>query len=67
MSRDLHVPGASSEGLLIKYTRRSQPNAEAEPIFTACKNITGLDVEALASLISVPLHIKPSPIDIIDR
>lgn len=33
--RDLHVPGASSEGLLIKYTRRSQPNAEAEPIFTA--------------------------------
>ncbi|KAJ1292753.1 hypothetical protein BS78_01G014600 [Paspalum vaginatum] len=33
--RDLHVPGVSSEGLLIKYTRRTQPNAEAEPIFTA--------------------------------
>ncbi|PKA59288.1 hypothetical protein AXF42_Ash001382 [Apostasia shenzhenica] len=33
--RDLHVPGLSSEGLLIKYTRRTQPNAEVEPIFTA--------------------------------
>ncbi|KAG2533917.1 sister chromatid cohesion protein DCC1-like [Panicum virgatum] len=33
--RDLRVPGVSSEGLLIKYTRRTQPSAEAEPIFTA--------------------------------
>ncbi|KAL6638698.1 hypothetical protein ACP70R_023809 [Stipagrostis hirtigluma subsp. patula] len=33
--RDLRVPGVSSEGLLIKYTRRTQPNADAEPIFTA--------------------------------
>nr|XP_010908883.1 sister chromatid cohesion protein DCC1 isoform X1 [Elaeis guineensis] len=33
--RDLHVPGLSSEGLLIKYTRRTQPNADVEPIFSA--------------------------------
>ncbi|XBI74883.1 hypothetical protein VPH35_068334 [Triticum aestivum] len=33
--RDLRVPGASSEGLLIKYTRRTQPSADADPIFTA--------------------------------
>ncbi|KAG2544580.1 sister chromatid cohesion protein DCC1-like [Panicum virgatum] len=33
--RDLRVPGVSSEGLLIKYTRRTQPSSEAEPIFTA--------------------------------
>ncbi|KAK3119332.1 hypothetical protein QOZ80_9BG0718130 [Eleusine coracana subsp. coracana] len=33
--RDLRVPGVSSEGLLIKYTRRTQPSANAEPIFTA--------------------------------
>ncbi|XP_078170237.1 zinc ion binding protein [Carex rostrata] len=33
--RDLRVPGVSSEGLLIKYTRRVQPNAVAEPIFSA--------------------------------
>ncbi|KAJ1698924.1 hypothetical protein LUZ63_007436 [Rhynchospora breviuscula] len=33
--RDLRVPGISSEGLLIKYTRRVQPNADAEPIFSA--------------------------------
>uniref|UniRef100_J3M3G3 Sister chromatid cohesion protein DCC1 n=2 Tax=Oryza brachyantha TaxID=4533 RepID=J3M3G3_ORYBR len=33
--RDLRVPGVSSEGLLIKYTRRTQPSADAEPIFTA--------------------------------
>ncbi|CAL9763801.1 unnamed protein product [Musa acuminata subsp. burmannicoides] len=33
--RDLHVPGLSSEGLLIKYTRRSQPSADVEPIFSA--------------------------------
>ncbi|CAN6297087.1 unnamed protein product [Urochloa humidicola] len=33
--RDLRVPGVSSEGLLIKYTRRTQPSSEAEPVFTA--------------------------------
>uniref|UniRef100_A0A0D9WC51 Sister chromatid cohesion protein DCC1 n=1 Tax=Leersia perrieri TaxID=77586 RepID=A0A0D9WC51_9ORYZ len=33
--RDLRTPGISSEGLLIKYTRRTQPSADAEPIFTA--------------------------------
>ncbi|KAG6519706.1 sister chromatid cohesion protein DCC1-like [Zingiber officinale] len=33
--RDLRVPGLSSEGLLIKYTRRTQPSAEVEPIFSA--------------------------------
>ncbi|XP_058099213.1 uncharacterized protein LOC131243711 [Magnolia sinica] len=33
--RDLWVPGLTSEGLLIKYTRRTQPTADAEPIFTA--------------------------------
>ncbi|KAM0849333.1 hypothetical protein ACQ4PT_053781 [Festuca glaucescens] len=33
--RDLRVPGASSEGLLIKYARRTQPSADDEPIFTA--------------------------------
>ncbi|GJN05081.1 hypothetical protein PR202_ga22682 [Eleusine coracana subsp. coracana] len=33
--RDLRIPGVSSEGLLIKYTRRTQPSANAEPIFTA--------------------------------
>ncbi|KAE8800608.1 sister chromatid cohesion protein DCC1 [Hordeum vulgare] len=33
--RDLRVPGASSEGLLIKYARRTQPSADADPIFTA--------------------------------
>lgn len=33
--RDIHVPGLSSEGLLMKYTRRIQPNAEAEPIYSA--------------------------------
>ncbi|EEE62132.1 hypothetical protein OsJ_16919 [Oryza sativa Japonica Group] len=33
--RDLRVPGVSSEGLLIKYTRKTQPSADAEPIFTA--------------------------------
>ncbi|PIA32612.1 hypothetical protein AQUCO_04400063v1 [Aquilegia coerulea] len=33
--RDLRVPGLSSEGLLLKYTRRTQPTLDAEPIFTA--------------------------------
>ncbi|KAI0510668.1 hypothetical protein KFK09_011277 [Dendrobium nobile] len=33
--RDIRVPGLSTEGLLIKYTRRTQPNAEAEPIFSS--------------------------------
>lgn len=33
--KDLRVPGLSSEGLLLKYTRRSQPTAEAEPIFSS--------------------------------
>uniref|UniRef100_A0ACD6A364 Uncharacterized protein n=1 Tax=Avena sativa TaxID=4498 RepID=A0ACD6A364_AVESA len=33
--RDLRVPGTSSEGLLIKYARRTQPSADADPIFTS--------------------------------
>ncbi|XP_051150503.1 uncharacterized protein LOC127264911 [Andrographis paniculata] len=33
--RDLKVPGLSSEGLLLKYSRRTQPTAEAEPIFSS--------------------------------
>ncbi|PIN12592.1 hypothetical protein CDL12_14793 [Handroanthus impetiginosus] len=33
--RDLRVPGLSSEGLLLKYTRRTQPTSEAEPVFSA--------------------------------
>ncbi|XP_072965569.1 uncharacterized protein [Typha angustifolia] len=33
--RDLRVPGLSSEGLLIKYTRRTQSSADVEPIFSA--------------------------------
>ncbi|MCD9561036.1 hypothetical protein HAX54_019970 [Datura stramonium] len=33
--RDLKVPGLSSEGLLLKYTRRTQPSADSEPIFSA--------------------------------
>ncbi|KDP30640.1 hypothetical protein JCGZ_16205 [Jatropha curcas] len=33
--RDLKVPGLSSEALLLKYTRRSQPSPDAEPIFSA--------------------------------
>ncbi|KAI3743742.1 hypothetical protein L1987_56807 [Smallanthus sonchifolius] len=33
--RDLSVPGLTSDGLLLKYTRRSQPTADAEPVFTA--------------------------------
>ncbi|MQL95351.1 hypothetical protein Taro_028014 [Colocasia esculenta] len=33
--RDLQVPGLSSEALLIKYTQRTQPTADAEPIFSA--------------------------------
>ncbi|KAF4395283.1 hypothetical protein F8388_001670 [Cannabis sativa] len=32
---DLIVPGLSSEGLLLKYTRRTQPNADAEPVLGA--------------------------------
>ena len=34
-NRDLSVPGLSSEGLLLKYTRRTQPTQDAEPIFSA--------------------------------
>ncbi|KAF6135332.1 hypothetical protein GIB67_027206 [Kingdonia uniflora] len=33
--RDLRVPGLSAEGLLLKYTRRTQPTLEMEPIFSA--------------------------------
>ncbi|KAM7276881.1 hypothetical protein ACFE04_018747 [Oxalis oulophora] len=33
--RDLNVPGLSAESLLLKYTRRTQPNADTEPIFTS--------------------------------
>ncbi|KAK6918128.1 Sister chromatid cohesion protein Dcc1 [Dillenia turbinata] len=33
--RDLRVPGLSSEGLLLKYTRKSQPTQDAEPTFSA--------------------------------
>ncbi|GAV87673.1 DUF2036 domain-containing protein [Cephalotus follicularis] len=33
--RDLNVPGLSLEGLLLKYTRRAQPTADAEPVFSA--------------------------------
>ncbi|KMS96041.1 hypothetical protein BVRB_002690 [Beta vulgaris subsp. vulgaris] len=33
--RDLKVPGLTSEGLLLKYTRRSQPRPDVEPIFSA--------------------------------
>eukprot|EP00257_Ricinus_communis_P008653 XP_002526513.2 sister chromatid cohesion protein DCC1 [Ricinus communis] len=33
--RDLKVPGLSSEALLLKYTRRTQPSLDAEPIFSA--------------------------------
>ncbi|KAJ7969432.1 Sister chromatid cohesion protein DCC1 [Quillaja saponaria] len=33
--RDLKVPGLSSEGLLLKYTRRTQPTPNAEPILSA--------------------------------
>lgn len=33
--RDLSVPGLSSEGLLLKYTRRTQPTSDAEPVFSA--------------------------------
>ncbi|KAL2342023.1 hypothetical protein Fmac_009963 [Flemingia macrophylla] len=33
--RDLNVPGLSSEGLLLKYTRRTQPSPDIEPIFSA--------------------------------
>ncbi|KNA07701.1 hypothetical protein SOVF_169510 [Spinacia oleracea] len=33
--RDLKVPGLSSEALLLKYTRRSQPRPDVEPIFSA--------------------------------
>ncbi|KAF3614178.1 hypothetical protein FXO38_35824 [Capsicum annuum] len=34
--RDLKVPALSSEGLLLMYTRRTQPSADAEPISSAC-------------------------------
>ncbi|GFP90455.1 sister chromatid cohesion protein dcc1 [Phtheirospermum japonicum] len=33
--RDLRVPGLSAEGLLLKYTRRTQENVGAEPVFSA--------------------------------
>ncbi|CAK9178980.1 unnamed protein product [Ilex paraguariensis] len=33
--RDLSVPGLSSDGLLLKYTRRTQPILDAEPVFSA--------------------------------
>ncbi|XP_048331996.1 uncharacterized protein LOC125418175 isoform X2 [Ziziphus jujuba] len=33
--RDLKVPGLSLEGLLLKFTRRTQPTKDAEPVFSA--------------------------------
>ncbi|XP_027348526.1 sister chromatid cohesion protein DCC1 [Abrus precatorius] len=33
--RDLNIPGLSSEGLLLKYTRRTQPSPDTEPVFSA--------------------------------
>ncbi|XP_047338415.1 sister chromatid cohesion protein DCC1 [Impatiens glandulifera] len=33
--RDLNVPGLSSDGLLLKFTRRTQPSPDAEPVFSA--------------------------------
>ncbi|KAM0947210.1 putative sister chromatid cohesion protein Dcc1 [Dioscorea sansibarensis] len=33
--KDLKVPGLSAEALLIKYTRRTQPSADVEPVFSA--------------------------------
>ncbi|XP_065860127.1 uncharacterized protein [Euphorbia lathyris] len=33
--RDLKVPGLSSEALLLKYTRRTQPKQDSEPVFSA--------------------------------
>ncbi|KAK7256276.1 hypothetical protein RIF29_29717 [Crotalaria pallida] len=33
--RDLNVPGLSAEGLLLKYTRRTQPSSDSEPVFSA--------------------------------
>ncbi|KZV52344.1 hypothetical protein F511_32162 [Dorcoceras hygrometricum] len=33
--RDLSVPGLTLEGLLLKYTRRTQPTVDAEPVFSA--------------------------------
>lgn len=33
--RDLKVPGLSSEGLLLKYTRRTQPTLDADPVFSS--------------------------------
>ncbi|KAL7120849.1 hypothetical protein ACP275_02G147400 [Erythranthe tilingii] len=33
--KDLRVPGLSAEGLLLKYTRRTQPTMDAEPVFSA--------------------------------
>ncbi|KAJ1420641.1 Sister chromatid cohesion protein Dcc1 [Sesbania bispinosa] len=33
--RDLKVPGLSSEGLLLKYTRKTQPSPDMEPVFSA--------------------------------
>lgn len=33
--RDLRVPRLSSEAILLKYTRRTQPTVDAEPVFSA--------------------------------
>lgn len=33
--RDLQVPRLSMEGLLLKYTRRAQPRADSQPVFSA--------------------------------
>ncbi|KAE9592161.1 putative sister chromatid cohesion protein Dcc1 [Lupinus albus] len=33
--RDLKVPGLSAESLLLKYTRRTQPSSDTEPVFSA--------------------------------
>ncbi|KAF3446984.1 hypothetical protein FNV43_RR12164 [Rhamnella rubrinervis] len=33
--RDLNVPGLSLEGLLLKFTRRTQPTMDKQPVFSA--------------------------------
>ncbi|XP_058761743.1 uncharacterized protein LOC131635153 [Vicia villosa] len=33
--RDLNVPGLSAEGLLLKYTRKTQPSPNQDPVFSA--------------------------------
>ncbi|PNY14021.1 sister chromatid cohesion protein DCC1 [Trifolium pratense] len=33
--RDLNVPGLSAEGILLKYTRKTQPSPNEDPVFSA--------------------------------